>query len=351
MPVVTKRTEVLVGLFLLIGLVLLGGLILQFGRFKEKLKGQYSLTIVFDDASGVIKGSDVRMGGARIGDVSELPMLNSSVKVEVPLLIQDDIKIPLGSTFQINSATLLGDKLIVIIPPKERTDQFIVAGSRIEGDGMSGLEAIQNNVEQVTKDVVRIVKDAEETMVKVDQAAGDIKSASAELNQAMIKVNQTLLTEKNLARVDSTLENLSTTTEEWKAITAKLNPTLEEARVAIDAIRQAAEGAEKTLNTADQAIVELKPALKKIPKAVDEFSDTSRKAGDALDRMKNGEGLLGALASDNDVALDAKAFMKNLREYGIFRYKDGVSKERAQGKTSGQRGDKPKAKLRGRPTG
>lgn len=66
----------------------------------------------------------------------------------------------------------------------------------------------------------------------------------------------------------------------------------------------------------------MKPALARIPKAMDEFTSTSTKAGEALDRMKRGEGLLGALATDNDVALDAKAFMRNLRQYGIFRYRN-----------------------------
>ena len=59
---------------------------------------------------------------------------------------------------------------------------------------------------------------------------------------------------------------------------------------------------------------------------MDQFSSTVGKAGDALDRMKKGEGMLGALATDNDVALDFKSFMRNLRQYGIFRYRDSVSK-------------------------
>ena len=43
--------------------------------------------------------------------------------------------------------------------------------------------------------------------------------------------------------------------------------------------------------------------------------------------MKRGEGLLGALASDSEVAIDAKAFMQNLRQFGIFRYRAGVAKQ------------------------
>ena len=47
-----KRTELLVGFFLLISLVVLGGLIIQFGDFKEKFQKTYPLTVVFDDGGG-----------------------------------------------------------------------------------------------------------------------------------------------------------------------------------------------------------------------------------------------------------------------------------------------------------
>ena len=326
MAATKKRTEVLVGLFLLIGFLMLGGLVLQFGKFSDHLRGQYSLTVVFDDASGVIKGSEVRMGGAKIGQVADLPELNDAVQVEVRLAIREAIRIPAGSTFQINSATLLGDKLIVVVPPLDRSLGFIAPGSRLSGSGPTGLDALQNSAENVGRDAVRILKQAEVTLAKVDGAVLEIQTASKQLGEAVGKINRTVLSDKNLAQLDTTLENLATTTQDWKTASAKLEPTLEEAREAMQAVRNAAGGAEKTLKSADQALAEAKPALTKLPKAVDNFSATTAKAGEALDRMKRGEGLLGALATDNDVALDAKAFMRNLRRHGILHYRDSSTK-------------------------
>ncbi|MEY3894736.1 MAG: hypothetical protein RLZZ214_255 [Verrucomicrobiota bacterium] len=334
MPVAKKRTELYVGLFLFIGFTLLSGLILQFGKFSDHLRGQYSLTVVFDDASGVIKGSEVRMGGAKIGQVADLPELNESVQVEVLLAIRKAIRIPAGSTFQINSATLLGDKLIVIIPPDDRSQGYIKPGSRLTGAGPTGLESLQNNAEVVGRDVVRLLKEAEATLAKVDAAVTDIQGASKQLGEAVGKINRSILAEKNLARLDTTLENLATTTGQWKATGEKLDPLIGETHEAVQAIRNAAASAEKTLKTADQTLAEVRPALNRIPKAMDEFASTSAKAGEALDRMKRGEGLLGALATDNDVALDAKAFMRNLRQYGIFRYRNPDTKPEKKTKES-----------------
>jgi septal ring factor EnvC (AmiA/AmiB activator) len=160
----------------------------------------------------------------------------------------------------------------------------------------------------------------------VDGAVEDIQGASKQLGEAVGKINRTVLADQNLAHLDTTLANLAATTGDWKTASAKLEPALGEAREAIQAVRNAAAGAEKTLKSADLALAEAKPALRKLPTAVDNFSNTTAKAGEALDRMKRGEGLLGALATDNDVALDAKAFMRNLRRYGIFHYRDAPSK-------------------------
>lgn len=322
MPVAGKRTELLVGLFIFTGLALLGGLVLQFGKFRERISGQYALTVVFEDASGVINGSEVRMGGARIGEVAGLPELNAELKVEVELAIRNAIRIPSGSRFGINSATLLGDKLIVVVPPDDKSGGFIAPGSRLAGGAPSGLDAIQNNAEMVSRDVMRIIKDAEETFSKVDAAVVEIRTASTKLRESMDKVNGTLLSDANLKRVDTALENLAATAGKWNATSDKLDPALEEARDAIASVKKAAAGAETTLKTADKAIEDLKPSLERIPKAVDQFTATARKAGDTLDRMKNGEGMLGALASDNDVALDFKTFMRNLKEYGVLRYRN-----------------------------
>jgi phospholipid/cholesterol/gamma-HCH transport system substrate-binding protein len=322
MPAAKKRTELYVGLFLFTGTLLLGGLVLQFGKFRERWAGHYTLTVVFDDASGVIKGSEVRMGGARIGQVASIPELNEAVKVEVPLTIRKSIRIPVGSTFQINSATLLGDKLIVVIPAADRSAGFILPDSRLEGAGLSGLDAIQSNAETVSRDVIRIIKRAETTLEKIDNAVNGLESASGQLDQAMAKINGALLSEKNLTHVDGTLENLHATSVQWNAVSSNLAPALDEVQEAIQEIRKVAARADATLKSADDAITRVAPALEKIPKAVDQFTETTEAAGQALERINRGEGLLGALAADNEVAFDAKVFMRNLKNHGILRYKN-----------------------------
>ena len=322
MPNSDKRSELQVGLFIFIGLALLAGLIIQFGRFADFFGGSYPITVVFDDASGVIKGSEVRMGGARIGRVAKLPVLNDAVRVEVELAITDGIQIPAGSAFQIESATLLGDKLIVIIPPEVKTGLFIAAGSRHRGAGPTGLDALQNTAQTVSKDVVRILGEAEATLTKIDTAVEEIHTASRQVTEAVSKVNRSILAKENLAHFDRTLANLADVSDQWKEASGQLEPTIADAREAIGGIQAAAARAEATLQHADEAITGLKPALEGVPAAVSHISDTAKKAGDALDRMEEGKGLLGTVANDPEVSTDAKVFISNLRRFGILRYRN-----------------------------
>src|SRR2546429_3251679 len=70
-----RALELKVGIFVAIGLAMIGGFVVKFGRLGEGFKTYYDLTIRFKDASGLLKGSDVLVSGARIGRVGDGPRL------------------------------------------------------------------------------------------------------------------------------------------------------------------------------------------------------------------------------------------------------------------------------------
>ena len=72
-----RALELKVGIFVAIGLAMIGGFVLKFGRLGEGFKIYYDLTVRFKDASGLLKGSDVVLSGAKIGRVSGGPRLLS----------------------------------------------------------------------------------------------------------------------------------------------------------------------------------------------------------------------------------------------------------------------------------
>src|SRR5438105_11439400 len=114
-----RGLEFKVGIFVFVGLAMVGALLVQFGRLGEGFKTYYALTVRFDDASGLLKGTDVLLSGARIGKVADGPRLvREGGGVAVPLKIYDYVKVPEGSKFTVGSSGLLGDRFVnVTIPP------------------------------------------------------------------------------------------------------------------------------------------------------------------------------------------------------------------------------------------
>ena len=111
-----KRSEAIVGLFLLIGLGVLGILVVKFGRLGTgDSEGRYDVSVTFSDASGLIKGSEVRMGGARIGKVTETPELQDDLNVLIKMSLIKRIKIDRNSKFLIQSLSIIGDLSLIHI--------------------------------------------------------------------------------------------------------------------------------------------------------------------------------------------------------------------------------------------
>ena len=170
-------------------------------------------------------------------------------------------------------------------------------------------------------------------------AVDEIRAATKQLTESVGKINRSILAEENLRELRPDLEKPRRRFRHLEGpASGKLEPTIADAREAIRDIRAAAVSAEKTLENANQPITGLQPALKDVPAAVNNISRTAKKAGDAIDRIEQGDGLLGTVATDAEVSTDAKVFMSNLRRYGILRYSNAETapeddpRERFRGK-------------------
>jgi phospholipid/cholesterol/gamma-HCH transport system substrate-binding protein len=187
-----RGLELKVGIFVTMGLIVLAALVVQFGRLGEGFKKYYNLTVHFSDASGLLKNSDVLMGGAKVGQVAGAPRLVTVGRgVEVPLKIFDFVKIPSGSSFTVGSSGLLGDRFVAIFPPTDKPAGYIAKGARVEGAREKGLD-------DITKEGGALVKELRGTVAKIDTAVS--------------KLNEDALSKPNMDHLKETFENLRNTT-------------------------------------------------------------------------------------------------------------------------------------------
>src|ERR1700736_3622359 len=193
-----RGLELKVGAFVFAGLAMLAALVGRFGRLGEGFKAYYPVTVRFSDASGLLKGSDVLLAGAKIGKVAGGPRMTKETNgVDVPLKIFDYIKIPDGSKFSVGSSGLLGDRFVnVILPPGERK-KFIQPNSYISGVRETGLDDLTREGGALMADLRGTVKKLDTTVDHLNQDAlgptnmENLKASMQHLNEATNALSQT----------------------------------------------------------------------------------------------------------------------------------------------------------------
>ncbi len=284
-----KGLEFRVGLFVFVGLAVLAALVVQFGRVNEGFKTYYSLTVQFPNASGLLKGSDVLLAGAKIGRVSGGPRLNpGSDGVLVPLRIFDYIKIPVGSKFTIGSSGLLGDRFVDVQMPQGKPTSFLHADALIAGSRETGMD-------DLTREGGFLVKDLRDTVQNI--------------NGTFTRLNEQALSPANMENLKSSIDRLNQTTGTLAESSKKIDGVLEKAGATMDSTKKAADDVQVAIADAHKTIAA---------------------ATGLLQEAKNGNGLLATLVNNQELARDLQALISNMRTHGILFYRDSAAKEEAR---------------------
>jgi phospholipid/cholesterol/gamma-HCH transport system substrate-binding protein len=274
--------EFKVGVFVFVGLAMLGALLVQFGRLGEGFKTYYSLTVRFTNASGLLKGSDVLLAGARIGKVSGGPRLvREGDGVAVPLKIYDYVKIPEETKFTVGSSGLLGDRFVMVTPPTGTPKGYLAPNAYIDGTRETGID-------DLTKEGGALVTDLRGTVQKIDTAVD--------------RLNQDTLSQQNMENLKVSMEHLNQATGALAESSKKLDGVIEQADSAMASAKKAADG----LQTA--------------------IADTHK----VLRSATQGKGLVATLLNDQQLATDLHALISNLRAHGVLFYRDSGAGSQAK---------------------
>jgi virulence factor Mce-like protein len=290
-----KGLELKVGIFVLVGLGALAALLVQFGRIGEGFQKYYGLLVKFPDASGLLKGSDVLLAGAKIGHVSGGPRLAESGQgVEVPLRIFDNVKVPAGSRFTVGSSGLLGDRFVSVSAPLRISQESIPPNSVIEGTRETGID-------DLTKEGGLLVT--------------DLRTAVQNVNTAITRLNDEALSQTNLDNIKSAVENLNTATTALAASTQKVDGVIDKASETMDSSKKAADDVQLAIGDARKTI---------------------QAATELIQKASTGKGAMATLLTNQEFANDLRALISNLRAHGVLFYRDSAAKEEARAKERAQ---------------
>lgn len=197
----TKNVEWKVGLFVLAGLAIAAGLILYFGKFGER--GDYELTVRFQNAAGLINGSKVLYAGVEVGKVKEINLDAEGRYVDVVLAMFRFKKwkyvIKRDAGFAIKQSGLLGDVYITIEPGTQE------AAEAQPGEILHGKEPTS---------LGRMAESAEELLQK--------------LNASVDRLSSGFLDNVTLGDLRSSVKNLKELTANMNTTSVRLNKILED---------------------------------------------------------------------------------------------------------------------------
>lgn len=266
-----RGLEFKVGIFVFAGLAMLGALVVQFGRLGEGMKTYYALTIRFGDASGLLKGSDVLLAGARIGKVAGGPRLVPEGNgVAVPLKIYDYIKIPEGSKFTVGSSGLLGDRFVNVTMPPGTPTKFLQPNTYLNGTRETGID-------DLTREGGAMV--------------GDLRGVIKKIDTTVTRLNEDVISKETAENLRSSVAHLNEATGNFADASKKLGGVVDKADSAMDSTKKAADDLQQVLASA-----------------------------------KQGKGLLGTLLTNQELANDLRALVANLRAHGVLFYRDSAGK-------------------------
>jgi phospholipid/cholesterol/gamma-HCH transport system substrate-binding protein len=299
-----KRMEWIVGLFLFIGFGVIATMVVIFGRVGQGFEKMYSITVEFPNASGLVKGADVMLSGARIGVTKRAPALTGDhYKVAVEMSLKDSVLIPRASVFQIRSNGMLGDSYVDVTPPAHfKPGDIAHDGERIAGERAEGLDDLTKKGGQMM-DTLN------------DQVLNKVSAELDEIKIATKNVNTGLLSQQNLKNLEDTFTNLKNASAQFSEATQRLD-------LVVAKISDAVDSTKGTLKTVDAAVTDLRPAIADVRKMASSATKTVDSARSLVEKATAGDGPLGTLVSDRQTAENLRALLSNLRRSGVLFYKD-----------------------------
>lgn len=331
--------EARLGAFIILILAAFAYLSLKIGRFN--VGEDLTVTVLLDDASGLVTDGAVMLAGVRVGTIYALSVEYDKAKVGVRL--RSDAKIRKDARATVRMKSLLGEKFLEIIP-QSKDAPLLVAGDRIEATFLpteidqlvnrlaSIAERIDANnpedgniIDNFAKLSASLRRIAEESRETFSPTMKNLRDMTAELKDLLAE---------NKAGMKDTLTQVHDLAENANRIVKANEAHLDRIADSVDKTTAAfAPRSEEIAKNLDETLKNLVRITEKLPATLDSLTRVSSKFETTLDRAGN---LLGKLEG-----LDEKTIRRFLQEEGITinlfsRKVEGEEDREAQKKKEGK---------------
>ncbi|MBL0170167.1 MAG: MCE family protein [Gemmatimonadaceae bacterium] len=233
-----RRDEILVGLLLAGAIVVgLGGTI---WIARGGLARNYSMFARFPWGAGLKQGQPVLLAGVQIGFVDRVE-LDPNGTIVVAIKVQQQYRVPKGSTATVQANGIFGDQLIAVKPVLGEK-AFMPQGDTIPtGKGSPGPAELLTKGDSIAADVSALtgraraefvdgggLKDVRTTIAQLTKLVAQMSNVMAEQSKQLTKTQDALrstIASIDSAKVDSTLTNVRAMSASLEQLSRELKQT------------------------------------------------------------------------------------------------------------------------------
>jgi phospholipid/cholesterol/gamma-HCH transport system substrate-binding protein len=134
-----QNIETTVGLGVIVFCIILVLMVYKNGFFGSS-KSYYTLRTAFERADGINIGNDISISGVKVGEVKDKRIDPNNYNALITITVEKGLELPVDTSAEITSSSLLGDKYISLVPGAEKdilkdgdTIEFTQSSINIEG--------------------------------------------------------------------------------------------------------------------------------------------------------------------------------------------------------------------------
>ncbi len=325
-----RGLEFRVGLLIIVAAVILAGFVFVLGNFS--LSSGFTIYVDYDYSGNLQPGAPVKVAGIKVGKVEDVRFMGGKldqatgrrVYVRVEAWVEDRARqsIRQDAEFFINTAGVLGEQYLEIVPGRNWDDEPIPPGSKLVGRNPPRTDLVLSRLYDVLDSLSEVLSEDKDTIKRL---LGNSASAVGSVD-ALLKENK-----EQLGKLIASTSGLAAEANETLS---KVNAGLEPAMV------------RKTVADADALLVSGKKAIDTVtPEAValltdgrrvtgvitedrveraiavaDKAATAAQKAGGLIDNvdgmvtdLRQGKGTAGALLAKDDVYVDVRELIRDLK--------------------------------------
>ncbi|MGM0674675.1 MAG: MlaD family protein [Spirochaetota bacterium] len=304
--------------FLVIGVSTVGYVLLTVDNIAGG--NTYTITVVMEDASGLIADAAVEMAGVEVGQIDSIDLEEG--KARLTLRIREDVQIYEDANINKKPSSLLGTS-VVSIDPGQRTGAPVEHGQTVQSvQSGADISSALGSMEDVGTEATLFIRElreqfaTEETYGSVSEIVENLRATSESTRR---------LLEQNLELLSGTLNSID---EVVGQVNSRSDQELERISRILESTAAVATRLEELMGGNDEQIArsleDVQASLASLNRTLQSVESSAENVNDATTHIRSGEGTLGKVVYDdelynrvNTIADDAEQIVDRVAGLGV----------------------------------